>query len=585
MTRFIESKAAISIIVLSSLVFICILFSLIWFSSQSYESLVNFIIEKFNRPDLRTAITQSLFTEQKFQLVYKFHWVLYLLTLLVFVVVLRKRKQLGNSLYYLLHTLRDFIYSLFYFFYQLNKKEKWVWALLIIFYLSLSLYKISVRNITYDEAWNYNYFINISFYFPFVLFNTYPLYHFIAHIFYYLPFDNTVNIRLPSVLAGMVLLLVTFYITQKIFSKKIGWLIILLLFSLPVTVVFTCVAKGEIFSILFSSIIFYSAIQILTGENQKKYFVLYSGFSVLNIISMPTAAVFCAAASFFIFVDFICSKKFSQAVQFFLISILIFGLSAIFYSIPLVVYGFNFYSKEPYTPINFVLIFSRLNSFFSDTSKLFFYFPYVNLILFLLAIAGYFLSKNVLIKKILFLACIVIIADALFAVVSKDTVPNRAFAFELVPYLFIIASGISFILSKKISKPVRYIATLVFAAILISCGYYNNHDYLNPPYYQKEVKIISGLLLKHHVTTCYVNASNFWINYPVIQYYYSVQHRNWILYTADSNSTRFSVFNEKENYDCIITEAHEQQPSKNYTTIYAGPEFEIFINKAKLTEQ
>jgi hypothetical protein len=241
------------------------------------------------------------------------------------------------------------------------------------------------------------------------------------------------------------------------------------------------------------------------------------------------------------------------------------------------------YSKEPRTALSVDFIYSRLALFFSDTSVQFFYFPYVNLLLLLLAVGLSFITKNIFIKKVLMCSILIIFTDALFAVLNKDIVAARAFACELVSYIFIIASCLYLIPFKEIKSTFRYALAVCVLVILFSCSYYNNKDYLNPPYYQEEVKIISDILLKNNVTTCYVNNSNFWIHYPIIQYYYTIQHKNWILYTSDANSTRFAPFNLKVKYDCIITELNvTQQLYKGYDIIYKGSDFLIFLSKNKI---
>jgi len=571
-----------ALILIAVLLTACMLIvSTIWFSTQSYESLINYFIFSLNRPDLKNLIRESLFTRERYNHVYAWHWIIYPLIFLFVAVCIKKREKLAELSMFGIQTIRYSAKNIHRDLISFKRNEKLALLVFLTAYLGLSVYKIVQRDITYDEAWNYNYFISKPFYFSLILFNTYPLYHMIAHFFNYLPFDDAINIRLPAVLCGLVFLLLLFYSLRKKYDFRTTTITVLIAFSTPLIIIYSCVSKGVIVSILNSLVVFYTAAKMTGQTSIKKYLFIYVAACLLNFLFMPTAIIFNTGATLFLFGWFLRKKDFKKLLQVFIAAVTILLLTAFFYIPSIISSGEDIVLKAS-DPLSISVI-ERIENLFSATSILFFDNSYLSFFLTLAIIITSFFTKDNLLKKRLLLSVTIIATTCSAYIFKEQELPDRALAFLFIPYIIFIAWLVNFLFSYKMIpwfKNIIVYGVLVLNAFAI---WYNNKDFLNPPYYQKEPKIIISILMKYNVTSTYIDNQTFYIHYPVVEYYYNKNKKNWQMNTSDVKSTRFKNFRITDNYDCIITGLDTTfNTFPDYSNIYRGSDFLVYVNNRKL---
>ena len=552
--------------------------SLAWFKNQSYSGIIDFLILKLSRPDLKSLITESLFPVTLYDTLQSLLWVMCVLIVLMTVICILKRNVLAAWILFASLTFKKAVINVFTYYSGLSSKEKFLFYFFTCSALILSCFRIANRDITYDEAWNYNYFISKPVYFSFLLFNTYPLYHSMAHIFNYLPFDDTINIRLPAVFSGICLLILFFYLLQKNFSKAVSFITVLLLIVSPFYTIYSSISKGVITSALFSLVIFYSVLQVTENNKPKQYFFLFTVAGFLNILCMPATAIFIIAAAIFLVLDFTFKKNVRRVLQSILASVYVLVAAIPFYITTLISTGRDAILKTGTNEFTLNTVYERVKRIFIITSRSFFYYHSITLALLVLSVILLFVLKNKYLKKqILFSLCIAFVT-ALFFIFNKEELPDRAISFLFIPAVFMIAVLLDYLYSINLFSKVHAAFAVAATTALLIAGYYNTYRFLHPPLYQKEDKIISDVLLQNHVTTSYVNNESFFIHYPIIQYYYNRQGLSWVMNTPETNSTRFKKFDMKDDYDCIITGINypaDQLPG--YRNIFKGSDFIIFI--------
>ena len=536
------------------LIFLLILITpVIWLETTSYDNLLALIIHKLNRPDLYPLFRNNLFTKDRYEQLYKFHWILYPIIIVIIIITIRLKKRLDKLLSFIYLTFIKYIKSLTSFFKSHNRNQRLVLLVFFVIYFLLSLYKILSRGITFDEAWNYNYFISKPPYFSFLLFNTYPLYHFIASVIDFIPFDPCITGRLISTITGAFFLLSMYVFTFKKYNFNIAILVLVILLATPLLIIFSAIIKGVILCVAISLIHFYATIQYIKCKSNKSYLFIYLISSFLNILSMPTAIIFSMATGIYIALQYLMlnKKEWEALFKIILYSTITIIISLLFY-LPIICSS----GKNKILGVeNAGDYFGLFQSFFFITSKLFWGNKYVNIVLLLSGIIALLFSKSKSDKVTLGGSVFIIILSCIFFLFKKTE--DRSIAFLLVPYLIIIIYLLNKVL-MRINTKFRYAFTWSFYAVFILLVfplYFYTYEFANPKGADKTLsKRISDVLMNNHVTTCYIQHADFWINCPEIEYYYSRKKQHWDMHNSQDWSTRYKVYSINDSYDCIITD-------------------------------
>lgn len=346
------------------------LFITIWFSQTSYSSLVDFITQTLNRPDLKPLIAKSLFTYEKYKIVYNVHWIFYPLIIVISLVLYYNSRLIYRNFVVGKDYIQLSFFHIIKFFQNLKQKEKLLLSLGCCIYMVLVLYNNHLKEISYDEAWGYNYYVNKPFYFPLILFNTYPLYNIIAHIFTFLPFDTLIDIRLPSLLFGILSLLALFYTLYNYASFFLAGLGLMALTASPLFYIYSSLSRGITLSLFLSVIVLHITLRLISCVEKNRYQFLFVISNILGIASMPTFIVYTAATSLFLVY---CNHKQKSFVKALLWNTsIIFLISFIFYLPVLLNSGSALIYHNNHYTFNVADTAGKLISFLFGLSELFF---------------------------------------------------------------------------------------------------------------------------------------------------------------------------------------------------------------------
>lgn len=528
------------------------LFITFWFSRTSYSSLVDFITQTLKRPDLKRLIIKSLFTYEKYRIVYNVHRIFYPLIIAISLVLYYKSRLIYRNLMDGMLYIKLSFSHVVRFFKVLKQKEKLLLSLGCCLYVVLVLYNNHLKEISYDEAWGYNYYVNKPFYIPLILFNTYPLYNIVAHIFTFLPFDTLINIRLPSLLFGILTLLALFYTLYNYAGFFLAGLCLMVLTASPLFYIYSSLSRGITLSLFLSVIVLHITFRLLNNHGDKdRYKFLYIFFNILGIASMPTFIVYTAATSLFLVYSSYQKKAFIKTVL--TGTSIIFLISFIFYLPVILSSGATLIYHNNHYAFNVVDSGEKLISFLFGLSQLFFVSKYIVILLLFISLVLLLFKRLTQIKKTLVFLSLFIIGFTLFARLATGNIfPERSLNFLILCFIILLL-WITEILLKQLPYSLK--VTLVISLfVLCAFSYLHNQKELFMPAEDKDAKIIGEVMIKNEVKTAYINEEEFWFRVPMIQYYYSKKHKEISFATSETTSTRYQPFDINNNYDCIVCE-------------------------------
>lgn len=522
----------------------------IWFTSTTYSSLIDFITVTLNRPDLKPLIVTSLFTYNKYLVIYKLHWVLYPLIAGVSILLLRYRTLIIGKTYLAICFIQISLHHIHLFYKKLVFKEKIIIAFLLIFYLISVLLNNYFKEISYDEAWGYHYYINKPFFFPFILFNTYPLFNLITHFFTFLPFNTLQSIRVPSLLFGLQTLLILFYTIYKHFGFFLSVSALLVLLSSPLFYTYSTLSRGITLSLLFSVIVLHITLQIIAGNsfnNREKFLFVIA--NLFGIVSMPTFFIFTISTSLYLIFLNYKQRKFVKSIL--SLSLVIFLGSLIFYLPVLLNAGTSLIYHNNHYVFSMGDLAIKGISFLIGLCKLFFASKWIGVAVLFFALVSLITKHSSFIKKRILQYCIFVIGCTLiFRAFSGNIFPERSLNYLVFCFVVLLLLFAETLLRKTTFR-LNFTLAVSFVVLFVFSSVYN-HKVLYSAIEDRDAKVIGALLMKYKIETVYIDEDEFWIRVPMIEYYYSQQNEAIQIATSALNSTRFRPFNLDDKYDCIV---------------------------------
>ena len=523
----------------------------LWFTNSNYNDLVIFITSSLNRPDLFNIITTKLFTPGKYKAVYSFHWIVYPLLFGLLAWIIYARLVIANYCYRAGKFILVSFKNILFFFGSLTTIRKIIIIGLLCLYIICQLYVSYLKPITYDEAWGYNYYGSKPFYFSIFIFNTYPLYNLISHLFIFLPLDTLISLRLPSIIFGTLSLVTLFYSVSKYIGKFEAGIAVLMLFASSLFPAYSVLGKGVSLSIFFTIIVFHSAISLINqNEKSGRYRFLFIAGNVLGIIAMPTFIIYSLASLLFVLYG---NYKSKRGFQDFLINGLLILVCSILFYLPVI---FTTSSAVIFHNNHYVFNLQDViqGSFTSylDFSTSFFSIRYFTAILVLVnLLLQLHLSTRNKLKDLLFYSLFVIGLTIICTSATGNVLPDRSLNFLLIAYILLLIRLVAFLKDYLFSRA-RYISACL-VMLFMGFQYYTNQKYFVNVWEDKEAKILAGILLKNNVENAYLFEDKFWLFVPAIQYYYTNKKEQIKFTTSLPTSTRYLPFNDSVGYDCIVT--------------------------------
>jgi hypothetical protein len=387
----------------------------------------------------------------------------------------------------------------------IDKKYLQIAYMVIMAGLITRLYYASGYPVGYDEAWTYIYFTtrgfltSISFY-PAP--NNHVLNSVLTNLTYYFPFNQTINLRLPSIVIGTVSVF-AFYLTfRRFFNDRIAlWLVSIFSFLNPM-LYYGHKARGYALVTLSFVICFYGAIQIVKSANSddiKRYGFYLSFGAVMGLYSQPSFLYSYFALTTFLVLTLLCRRNIKQLKIFFTSVFITGGITVLLYSPLFIVSGFSAISaNERVSPIPRVEVLNLLYGHFAETARFLFYSEWVLLLVVFLSIfllmKPRFGSGNGLASYIIYICPIILL---LHSVVARP----RDWVYLVIPVLFLLGS-----LMKSLSVDKNEV--LLGSSAIFLMGFlifnFNTHMKIGEKY-AMEADALSSFLVSNHANKIYVN--------------------------------------------------------------------------------
>jgi hypothetical protein len=421
------------------------LIGFIFLNNINREFFLKKIIEIFNLDYLKINL-DNFVTKERF-IKFKF---IPLLNIFLIILFLRFKDYLIN---FYNHLKFDFLFFLKTI-YSYKKKEFFPLILIIFTSLIIKFYYSYTFPIEGDEAATFFGFTkigllsSISFY-PAP--NNHVLNSILTNFTYFLPFNSTINLRIPSVIISSISTFFFYYSFNKFFNKNISFfLTILFTFSYPV-IFYGFSARGYSLIILSFIIIFYCTIQIIIKPIlYKKYLRIFFVFSIIGFYSIPIFLYPFLICILYLFIYFFRFKLIKQIV--FLIKLCTLNIFAVLviYSPIIIVSGLNSLIKNDFVkPINRIDVIKSLYDHFNQTVNFIFAFDIKYLIIFLF-FSFIFLFKKITPQIFYFLFFIFCITPLI--IIVHSVIPfNRTWIFLIIPILFLFGYVLTIISNFKLN--------------------------------------------------------------------------------------------------------------------------------------
>ena len=548
----------------AALLSVCILFL-----SSSYESLIRLMIEVSKKPYLESVLRTQIFTNAKYLLIKNVCIAMLAVVPVCAVLLLRYQHYITSRLQFVLYSVM-YTWKKVKLVYSRNTRTQNITIILLLGIIAAkSLYYITQYDLQYDEMWSYNYFTVQPFYYSFFVNSNYPLYEIITGLFKYLPFEMKVNIRLPVLIAGLLACIVLYVCLRAYFKNHLAAVGGMIVFAcMPVSTFYMLYARGVMLALLFAIISIFSILFWLRNNSVTAYLVIYALASAAGVYAMPTNAYVCVPL--FLLVLLICLIKHRRHIKNIIAANVTAGLLSLLAYLPIIAgSGISFLYNAAVDTTSARPAINDILTYHASASL--FFTGYTAGLLLLMAVVFLLLLLNRQLHQhlaLLTLVCCLYFLPAIIYIFQNVQLPMRSLAFVglLIPLLYSL--GI-FLLVKKIS------GRLMFSLIIISgtgAAYISHeHHYLNwSRNLDTQAKQLAHLFIHHHIVSCYDNSkgTDFFYDYPALEYYYKINRKEFALTVADKGSLRYKPFVMTDKYDCVISRINDTISAESYHEIY-----------------
>ncbi len=456
---------------------------------------------------------------------------------------------------------------------------------LLLLNICIRIYYIIKFPIEYDEAWTFlqfskNGFLTSLTYYPAP--NNHILYSLFTNISFYLPFNNTINLRLPAFIISILSIILFYIVSRKLIQKNIAFLITSIFSTLNPIIFYGVSARGYSIITLAFIICFYATIMLIRNTKNSYFQTKYSTYlifgSIIGLFTMPSFIYACLSIFSFIFIYALVEKNKALFLKNIFSSIITFFLTIFLYFPLFIISGLDSVFKNRFViPISRHEVLSKIVNHFNDTSNLFFGISLLNLMLFLIIITIYLIIK----RKINFeiLLCMYILISCPFIMVLHSVVPfSRTWIYIIIPTLFILGIFLNAVIENLRIYNIVYILTI---AICIN-AIYINFNYFNETY---KYPIIANTLSNEIIQN---TNKNVYSNHPLIETYLDYnfklsKSKNIVVYPENYNvgldSTKYS------NSIGYLVLSKDQKSIPQFNKINTYDKFDIYIYKKNNSDE
>lgn len=525
--------------VLIALALVCFVFYKV-----HYDTLIDYVLQQIDRTDLKNIITQKYFTLTKFELLQSISFLVSGLSCILFWALFKYRLHFKNHVekgLLAIFTLNNHFWKSVV---QNSRSVNALLALSIILILARSIYYATYFYLQYDEAWNYNYFLQHNILYTCFAYNNYPLHNIITWCFVHIFSSSALILRAPSILIGLLNCLLVFVVTKKMFESEWIALANMLLFAcLPISVFYMMYSRGVILEMFFSLLIFYLLFSYIKGGISIKKIIFLAILNALGTYSMLSHVYFiaCSIAIIFCYQLLQKEKQFKLLIFYPILSIL---FSALLLLPMMVGTGISLGLSAATGQSNNLTLHMRPFHCYSDVISgwwfMFYFFIALN---FIILFIRRFSNMNFLILTNL----ILLIAPILIKLATGIFPPERSLAFLYLIPIFSFALLLRYLPFQKIFLT---LTTLVVIICLSYITFY--HKKLNwSKELDKQVCKLSQVLISEKVNSIHSTTPRFNYFVPGLQYYFYKNKQVLSFTSTDSRSTRHD---ESAKADCKVTD-------------------------------
>ena len=445
---------------------------------------------------------------------------------------------------------------------SINKKSLFIMALILLIAIIYRLYYAISFPVSYDEAWTYINFTekgllsSISFY-PSP--NNHVLHSVLTNLSYYLPFTQTVNLRLPSIIISVFSVFIFYLSFRKLFNDKISIYLTLMFSFLYPVIYYGYLARGYSLIILSFIISFYGTLRLAEvvekrGEARWRYLFYLSFGAVLGLYSNPSFLYpYFSLTTFLVLIFVYCQDN--KALKRLLVSMLIVtAITIALYSPIFIVSGFWSIASNPdVQTIPRIDVMSDLYDHFISTIRFMFYYEWMFWVIVFLSIFSLINTNNNYKIK---LAVYAIFISPLILLAHSVIPFERTWVYLVIPVLFLLGVFINHFFAKG-GRVITISVVMVVIASGVSYGSYIR-DYrvseaANMTVFSFEADKLSKFLISK-------NANKIYVSHPTLDAHiaYSYNENNIPLDLVYSRKLEDKIL-IKNSFDYIITDVKVNQ--------------------------
>ena len=552
----------------------------VYFFSHSYASFIQAVLASIQRPDLETVIRTHYFSLEKFN---RMRWCLLISVVFSTAILLalyRYKKEYNHLIDRIIRSLSNYLNSIQRILLSFSKTGRIALALLLFILLCRSIYMATTFYIQYDEAWNYNLFLDKQLFYSIGAYNNYPLHNIVSWCLVHLLGSSVVVLRLTSILSGLFCTFVVALCVQHfVKNEKLALLAAALFCCLPVSLFYMLYARGVLLEmavalLVFSLILHYSNI----GFTLKR--VLF--VSVLNAIGTYSML----SHPYFIVGSFAALLLYSLLYeQKNCLLVLAYGFFSLLFSgsmlIPMMLgTGLSpviaVLSHHQAIQLNDIIRYVERVSFFITGLSSSFYFLFV----FSIGLLVYIFRKNNLLCLLSLFNCSWLLLPVFIPLLTNVYPPERALSFlVLVP----LNSAVLFFYYLDKIRVVRF---MVYPLALFSLWVFSYNTYTHPflnwsRELDKQVMDVAMVLKQNHITRVYNDSREFDYFIPGIEFYFKQHHRPIEFSSSSISSTRYASTIDATIQCVVLGKQSTAAYSPGDSLIYESGDIMIYKRKKK----
>ena len=552
----------------------------VYFFSHSYASFIQALLASIQRPDLETVIRTHYFSLEKFN---RMRWCLVISVVISTAILLalyRYKKEYNHLIDRIIRSLSNYLNSIQRILLSFSKTGRIALALLLFILLCRSIYMATTFYIQYDEAWNYNLFLDKQLFYSIGAYNNYPLHNIVSWCLVHLLGSSVVVLRLTSILSGLFCtFVVALFVQHFVKNEKLALLAAALFCCLPVSLFYMLYARGVLLEMAVALLVSFLILHYSNiGFTLKR--VLF--VSVLNAIGTYSML----SHPYFIVGSFAALLLYSLLYeQKNCLLVLAYGFFSLLFSgsmlIPMMLgTGLSpviaVLSHHQAIQLNDIIRYVERVSFFITGFSTSFYFLFV----FSIGLLVYIFRKNNLLCLLSLFNCSWLLLPVFIPLLTNVYPPERALSFlVLVP----LNSAVLFFYYLDKMHLVRF---MVYPLSLFSLWVFSYNTYTHPflnwsRELDKQVMDVAMVLKQNHITRVYNDSREFDYFIPGIEFYFKQHHRPIEFSSSSISSTRYASTIDATIQCVVLGKQSTAAYSPGDSLIYESGDIMIYKRKKK----